>query len=133
MDNNFEIYDGVTFSDLCKDICNRSLSKKDQLDCLVSDLRSLIKDAATVQSYMPRIKELLEVGIKNDEQIVKLASVVQRLHSTQLEVVGGDSIGLSEEDKEQLIQARTREIETLKDINKEVKDSVYKLHLTSSI
>jgi len=120
MNNDFEVFDGKTFKDLCKEIVQRSTSKKDQIDTLISDLRTFIKTPNDAQAFMPRIKELLEVGVKNDEQIVKLIAVFQRLQSTQLEITGGDSAGLSEEEKEQLMQAKIRELESIKDIKKEV-------------
>jgi hypothetical protein len=121
---DFEVFDGKSFKDLCKDVVERSQSKKDQLDTLISDIRSLIKQPNDVQVFMPRIKELLEVGIKNDEQIVKLCAVVQRLQSTQIEASGGDTVGLSDEEKVQLIQARENEIKTLKEIKEEVESSI---------
>lgn len=102
---DFEVSDGKSFRDLCKEVMDRSQSKKDQLDTLFSEVRSLIKNANDAQVFLPRIKELLDVGIKNDEQLVKLAAVVQRLQSTQIEATGGDSSGLSEEEKEQLLQS----------------------------
>lgn len=115
---DFEIYDGKTFRDLCKEIVTRSDSKKDQLDTLISDVRTLIKNANDAQVFLPRIKEFIEVGIKNDDQIVKLAGVVQKLQSTQIEAVGGvDGIGLSEDDKEALLKAAANNI---KEIEKEL-------------
>ena len=83
----------------------------------------VLKTPNDVQSFMPRIKELLEVGVKNDEQIIKLAAVVQRLQSTQVEIPE-DMIGLTNEDKEQLMQARIRELEALSEINKELKSQI---------
>ena len=129
---DFEVYDGKSFKDLCKDVIDRSVSKKDQLDTLVSDIRNLIKSPADAQAFIPRIKELLEVGVKNDEQIIKMASVVQRLQSTQLEASGGEYGGISEEDKEQLMEARMRELEVLKNINNQVSEPVPQV-TTSSI
>ena len=121
---DFEIYEGKTFKDLCKDVVERSLSKKDQIDTIISDIRSKIKEKNDFLSFVPSIKELLEVGVKNDEQIIKLAAVVQRLQSTQLEASGGEMGGLSEEDKKQLMDARMREIEKLEDIVEEVKEPI---------
>lgn len=118
---DFEVCDGTTFKDLCKDVIARSNSKKDQLDTLISDVRTLIKNANDAQVFLPRIKEFLDVGIKNDEQIVKLASVVQRLQSTQIEATGGDSTGLSDEEKEELIKNSAKD--RLTEIKNEI-DSV---------
>lgn len=117
---DFEVFAGKSFQDLCKDVVDRSQSKKDQLDTLISDVRAQIKQPNDLQVFMPRIKELLEVGIKNDDQLVKLCAVVQRLQAAQIEATGGDTTGLSEEEKEQLMHAKIRELEELKEIKKEV-------------
>jgi len=127
--NNFEVSEGTTFRDLCAEIIQRSTAKKNQLDTLFTDVRSHIKNVNDVQVFLPRIKELLDVGVKNDEQLIKLASVVQRLQSAQLEASGGDSGGLSEEEKEQLIENSARE--KINEIKKEIESSL--LPLTSSI
>jgi hypothetical protein len=122
---DFEVCDGSTFRDLCKDIIDRSAAKKCQLDTLISDVRSQIKQANDLQVFIPRIKELLEIGVKNDEQLIKLAAVLQRLESTQIEATGGDSTGLSDDEKEQLMQAKLRELENLKNIKKDVDVSIF--------
>lgn len=119
---DFEVCDGKTFRDLCKEVLDRSSSKKDQLDTLISDVRTLIKNANDAQVFLPRIKEFLDVGIKNDEQIVKLAAVVQRLQSTQIEAIGGDSTGLSDDEKEELIKNATKD--KIAEIKKEVDSTI---------
>lgn len=118
MNLDFEVYDGKTFRDLCKDVVQRSESKKDQLDTLITEVRGLIKNVNDAQSFLPRIKEFLDVGIKNDEQIVKLVAVVQRLQSTQIEATGGDTLGLTEAEKEQLMKTVAKT--DIKSIKKEV-------------
>jgi len=118
-DFDFEICNGKTFRDLCEEICNRSDSKKSQIDTLIGDLRTLIKGPNDVGQFMPRIKELLEVGVKNDEQLIKLAAVVQRIQSAQIEATGGEGTGLTEEDKEKLMRNHLDAIEVLKVIGKE--------------
>ena len=118
---DFEVCNGKTFRDLCKEVVDRSQSKKDQLDTLFSDIRGHIKSPNDAAVFIPRLKELLEVGIKNDEQIIKLTSILQKLQSTQIETNGGDSGMLSEEEKEQLLQNSVKE--QLKDIERTVKVS----------
>ena len=39
----------------------------------------LIKNVADASMMVPLIKEYLEVSVKNDEHLVRLASIVQRL------------------------------------------------------
>lgn len=114
---DFEIFPGKRFTDLCRDIVTRADSKKDQVDILMSDVRSLIKDKNDAIVLLPQVKGLLEVGIKNDEQLVKLVAIMQRLQSTQIEASGGADFGLSEEEKAQLFNE-------VKEIEQEVKSPV---------
>ena len=104
MDLNFEIYKGKNFSGLCKDIVKNSESKKDQIDILISELRSLIKTINDATIIVPMIKDYYDVGIKNDEQLVKLASVVQSLVDKGEASGEGSSMILSEDERKQLME-----------------------------
>lgn len=115
---DFEVCDGKSFRDLCKEVIDRSQSKKDQLDTLFSDVRGHIKNINDAQAFLPRIKEILEVGIKNDEQIIKLASILQKLQSTQIESSGGEDGMLTDEEKEQLLKNVAKD--QIKDIKKTI-------------
>lgn len=105
MDNDFEIYKGKNFSDLCKDIVRNSEDKKNQIDILITDLRDMVKtinDAATV---IPLLKDYFDVGVRNDEQLIKLAAIVQRLMAGGQKAgeEGAGSFGLTDEEKKQLM------------------------------
>ena len=76
---DFEIYRNKNFSSLCKDIVVNQSEKKNQLDLLVSELRPLIKTVQDAIVIVPLIRDYIEVGVRNDEQLVKLAAVVQRI------------------------------------------------------
>ena len=104
MDLNFEIYKGKTFSGLCKDIVKNSESKKDQIDILISELRTLIKTVNDAVIIVPLIKDYYDVGIKNDEQLVKLAAVVQRLVAKGEASGEGPAMVLSEDERKQLME-----------------------------
>jgi len=103
MDLNFEIYKGKNFSNLCKDIVKNSENKKDQIDILISELRTLIKTVNDAVIIVPLIKDYYDVGVKNDEQLIKLAAVVQRLVAKGQETGEGNAMILSEEDRKQLM------------------------------
>jgi len=83
----------MKFSDLCKDIVKNSENNRDQLDILISDLRSLIKTANDALMIVPLIKDYLDVQVKNDEQLVKLAAVIQRILSKQTVGADGEMTG----------------------------------------
>ena len=105
MDNDIEIYKNKKFSDLCKDIVKNSENNRDQLDILISDLRSMIKTANDALMIVPLIKEYLDVQVKNDDQLVKLAAVIQRIMSRQTVGTDGEMNGfLTDEEKRQIMQ-----------------------------
>ena len=105
MDFDVEIFKGKTFSELMKDIYSNSTKKDRQINMLIGELRQLIKNIGDATVIVPLIKEYLEVGVKNDEHLVKLAAVVQRLISTnnRVQTETGNSWILSEEEKKQLL------------------------------
>lgn len=103
MDLNFEIYKGKSFSGLCKDIVKNSESKKDQIDILVSELRGLIKTVNDAVIIVPLIKDYYDVGVKNDEQLVKLASIVQKLVAKSENTEEGLNTLITDEERKQLM------------------------------
>jgi hypothetical protein len=104
--SEFEIYKGKSFASLCKDIVNNSEQKKDQLDILITDLKDMIKTVNDAVTIVPLLKEYFDVSVRNDEQLIKLAAIVQRLMAGK---VGPDGEGggtmLTEEEKKQLMSS----------------------------
>jgi len=117
MSTEFELFDGKSFSDLMKDIYHNSKKKDRQINTLIQELQPLIKNIGDATIIVPLIKEYLDVSVKNDEHLVKLAAVVQRLvnSSTKLSDVG-DEYGMTEAEKERLLEIAENE---LKEIQKE--------------
>ena len=101
IDGNFEVFEGTTFQDLCREIYDRSEQKKDNIDLLISELRPYIKSLDDAVQMVPHIQGYLEIGVKNDEQLVKLAQVAQRLQTAKMEQ-GGDTL-LSETEKDAIM------------------------------
>ena len=104
-----EIFDGKFFEDLTKDIYDNQKNKKLQLDLLIQEVHGMIQTLDDAVLVTPMIKELFEVSIKNDEHLVKLASVWQRIISKSS---SGDveSMLLSESEKEDLIAALQEDV-----------------------
>jgi hypothetical protein len=104
MDNDIEIFKGKNFSDLCKDIVKNSEEKKNQIDILITDLRDMIKTVNDATMIVPLLKEYFDVGVRNDEQLIKLAAIIQRLMSGKGGAEGeGGSMLLTEEERKQLM------------------------------
>jgi len=103
MDNQEELFKGVSFSDLMSDVYHNSKRTSRQINQLISQLQPLIRSSSDATIIVPLIKEYLEVSVKNDDHLVKLTAIVQRYISTKQTIVGSDSL-LSEEEKKQLLQ-----------------------------
>ena len=119
MNTEFELFKGKSFSDLMSDIYHNSKKKERQINTLIQELQPLIKNISDATVIVPLIKEYLEVSVKNDEHLVKLAAIVQRLVSAgnrTNEDGYTNEFGLSEEEKAALLKEAEA---TLKDIQKE--------------
>tara|TARA_Y100001972_G_scaffold99177_1_gene122952 strand:+ start:100 stop:486 length:387 start_codon:yes stop_codon:yes gene_type:complete len=77
-----EIFSGKSLSDLFSEIYDNSRKKDKQISALISELKPLIEDVGDATLVVPMIKEYLEIGVKNDEQLVKIATIVQRLETS---------------------------------------------------
>ena len=114
--NEIEIFEGKTFKDLTKDIYENANNKKQQLDLLVQEIHGFITSIDDIVLIAPIIKELMDVSVKNDEHLVKLASVLQRIITRSQSGSDEDSLALSDQEKEDLIQTLQ---EAATDIQKE--------------
>ena len=102
MSKDNEIFKGKTFQDLTKDIYENTTNKKKQIDLLISEIHGFIQTIDDVVMVAPIIKEYMEVSVKNDEHLVKLAGVLQRIISKSTGV-NEESMLLSESEKEDLM------------------------------
>ena len=100
---DYEIFDGKSLSSLFKDIYDNTEFNRKQLEVLTKELVTFIKDGDTAVQLVPMIKEYLEINVKNDDQLVKMAGIVQRLISSEQKASAEDEFGLSEEEKNQLL------------------------------
>ena len=105
MSNDYEIFEGKSLSSLFKDIYNNSGRNKKQLEILVKEVSGFIKDGDMAVQLIPMIKEYLEINVKNDELLVKLASIVQRLIQAENKSTSSDDFSLSDSEKAQLLSS----------------------------
>ena len=104
MANEYEIFEGKTLSSLFKDIYKNSEYNRKQLDVLTKEIVGFIKDGDTAIQIVPMIKEYLEINVKNDEMLVKMAGIVQKIIASEQKVGSENEFGLSEKEKEQLLK-----------------------------
>lgn len=114
MGEDFEIFAGKNFSDLMKDIYHNSKKKDRQINTLIQELQPLIKNLGDATVIVPLIKEYLDISVKNDDQLIKLAAIVQRLISSSGKTAeSNDSFGISDEEKQALLADAQQEIDKL--------------------
>jgi hypothetical protein len=104
MSIEFEIFEGKSLSSLFEDIYDNSKTNKEQLTVLVKEVAGFIKDGDMAVQLIPMIKEYLEINVKNDEQLVKLAQVVQRLIAAESRSGAEGEFLLTDSEKEQLVK-----------------------------
>ena len=126
MSTDYELFKGKSLSSLFEDIYNNSKHNKTQLEVLVKEVTSFIKDGDMAVQLIPMIKEYLEINVKNDEQLVKLAGIVQRIIANENKGTSEAEFGLSDREKEQLLKSIDDVVVDLQvksdDIKNDIKD-----------
>lgn len=101
-----EVFDGKTLSSLLQDIYNISTDKRSNINSLIKEMSKLIVSPADVVNIAPIIQQYLETSVKNDDQLTKVATIVQRIISAEsYQGSGGENPEiLSDKEREQLLQ-----------------------------
>jgi len=124
MSDKNEIFEGKTFQDLTKDIYENTTKRKTQIDLLISEIHGFITTIDDVVMVAPIIKEYMDTAVRNDEHLVKLAGVLQRIISKS-QGESDESMLLSDEEKAELmgtlqdtvddLEKESQRLETIKD------------------
>ena len=85
-----EIFTGKTLSDLFGEIYDNSKETKGQVKALIGELKPLIENIGDATLIVPMITEYMEIGVKNDEHLIKLATVIQRIETAAAKGEGGE-------------------------------------------
>ena len=115
MSDGKEIFEGKTFQDLTKDIYENTSKRKVQIDLLISEIHGFITTIDDVVLVAPIIKEYMDTAVRNDEHLVKLAGVLQRIISKS-QGESDESMLLSDEEKAELMGTLQ---DTVDDLQKE--------------
>ena len=88
------------FSDILSEIYDNQKKKESQISGLISELKPLINDIGDATLIVPLIKEYMEIGVRNDEQLIKMATIIQRVLNNS---ISDDPTGITDAEKEQLM------------------------------
>jgi hypothetical protein len=95
------VFGDKKFSDILEEIYNNQKKKDKQISALITELKPLVQEIGDATLIVPLIKEYLEISVKNDEQLIKMATIIQRIMNTGGTAENG--FGISEEEKAQLL------------------------------
>ena len=95
------LFDDKSFGDLLKEIHGNQKKKAKQLASLIAELRPLVQSLGDATVIVPLIKEYMEISVKNDDQLIKMAAIVQRLSTGAAQ--NGDGGLLTAEEMDQLM------------------------------
>ena len=102
MDFNQVLFKDKTFSSLLEDIYKNANRKEKEIKALIDQLKPMIQEPGDAMMLVPLLKEYMELAIKNDDALIKMAGIVQRGMNSN---GGNDDAGLlSDRDKELLFQ-----------------------------
>jgi 2',3'-cyclic-nucleotide 2'-phosphodiesterase (5'-nucleotidase family) len=96
------IFGKKKFSDVLEEIYNNQQKKDKQVTALINELKPLISDIGDATLVVPLIKEYMEISVKNDDILIKMAALAQRAMAT---ATSDGSLTISDEEKDQLLAA----------------------------
>jgi hypothetical protein len=107
--SNIEIFEGKTYDKLLKQIHDNSEEKSVQLKKIVQSITKILSESNAGPSeavlLMPLITECMDVSIRNDDMLIKLAGIIQRIikanNSSESDSGGGG--GLTAEERAEII------------------------------
>jgi cytochrome c551/c552 len=103
MSTDFELFPGKNLSGLFKDIYENQQNKKQRISELIAEMKKVIRHAGDMAVIGPIIKDLVDTSVKNDDSLIKMAAIAQRIIGAS-QKAEGDSGFLSDDEKEQLLK-----------------------------
>ena len=122
----YVVFDDKTLSDVFKDIYRNTESKREQINTFVTKLVRQIRTPEDAAVISPIIKDFMEVNVKNDEHIVRIAQIAQRAIAIGTKAASSTEL-LTEEEKQQLLSNIKLEIDDLQQETTEVEDELERL------
>lgn len=129
MSTDFELFPGKNLSGLFEDIYNNQINKKKHISEVIFELRKMVRHAGDMAVIGPIIKDLIDTSVRNDDQLVKLATIAQRIIASN-QKSEGEAGFLTEAEREQLlseIEQVQDDIERMDDMQNEIEEVKQKL------
>jgi HPt (histidine-containing phosphotransfer) domain-containing protein len=129
MSTDFELFPGKNLSGLFKDIYQNQVNKKEKISSMIDEFKKMVRHAGDVAVMGPIIKDLIDSSVKNDDHLIKLATIAQRIVAADKKSEGEAGF-LSAEERAQLlaeIDQVQEEVKRMDDIENEVEELKQKI------
>jgi len=129
MSTDFELFSGKNLSGLFEDIYNNQINKKKHISDVIYEMRKMVSHKGDMAIIGPIIKDLIDTSVRNDDQLVKLATIAQRIIASN-QKSEGDTGFLTEAEREQLlaeIEQVQDEVSRVDDIQNDVEELKQKI------
>lgn len=117
------IFDNVSLADIMKDIYSNSAATQREIKKFIDKLAPLVSTVDDAVQIAPVIQQFIDTGVKNDDQLIKLAQIVQRIITSQAKNVGDDGF-LSDGEKLTLLDNVKFQLTEMKKGSEELEDTV---------
>lgn len=106
------IFDGKSIADMFSDVYRNTNSKREQINAFIHSMSKLIRTPEDAAVIGPIIKDFLDVNVKNDEHVVRLVQIAQRLVTVNAKTTASGDV-MTEEEKAQILRNIKSEFETV--------------------
>jgi len=115
MSTNFELFPGKDLGSLFKDIYDNQQHKKQRISELIAEIRKSIRHTSDMAVLAPVIKDLVDSSVRNDDSLIKMAAIAQRIVASS-QKNEGDTGFLSDDEKEQLLHQLEETVHEVADV-----------------
>ena len=109
--SDVEVYDDLSFADLLKEIHKNTNKKSKIIDKLINDVSGMVNDTNSAVLLVPLLAQYLNVSVSNDDQLIKMANVIQR-YNKGISNASSDGGILTDEEKADLLKNAREVAET---------------------
>lgn len=128
-DGNSPIFDGKSLNDILSDVYNISKENRTDIRDMIKNISDLVKTATDASILAPIIAQYLEISVKNDDQLVKIANILQKVIASENKSVSSGNLAdfLTDDEREYLLKSATHELQAG---SIEIEDNLTKLKET---
>jgi hypothetical protein len=122
--NDINLFGDKSLSDLFKQIHKNNKDTDKQIAELIEALKPMINNPGSAVMLMPTVKDLIDVNVKNNDQLIKMAGIAQRASSNNnsggVDFFDSDEIQALLEEQNQIKEEGQKLLETTSEVQKQI-------------